>query len=149
MPITGAHVLLFSPEAEALRATLRDVLGWDFVEAHPGWLIFGLPPAELGVHPSDGDSRHELWLICDDEMIPYYQARGFALALKPEFPEPLAALYRAKREWPDGGDHNHNAMVWRRVGFARVNRLSSAHPRANAAAPMMTLGCSSFSTSIR
>jgi catechol 2,3-dioxygenase-like lactoylglutathione lyase family enzyme len=66
MPITGAHVLLFSPEAEALRATLRDVLGWDFVEAHPGWLIFALPPAELGVHPSDGDSRHELWLICDD-----------------------------------------------------------------------------------
>jgi hypothetical protein len=66
MPITGAHVLLFSPEAEALRATLRDVLGWDFVEAHPDWLIFALPPAELGVHPSDGDSHHELWLICDD-----------------------------------------------------------------------------------
>lgn len=66
MPITGAHVLLFSPEAEALRAALRDVIGWDFVEAHPGWLIFALPPAELGVHPSDGDTRHELWLICDD-----------------------------------------------------------------------------------
>ncbi|TML78671.1 MAG: extradiol dioxygenase [Actinobacteria bacterium] len=66
MAITGAHVLLFSPEAEAVRATLRDVIGWDFVEAHPGWLIFGLPPAELGVHPSDGDTRHELWLICDD-----------------------------------------------------------------------------------
>ena len=66
MAITGAHVLLFGPEAEALRATLRDVIGWDFVEAHPGWLIFALPPAELGVHPSDGDTRHELWLICDD-----------------------------------------------------------------------------------
>ena len=66
MPITGAHVLLFSREAEALRATLRDVLGWDFVEAHPGWLIFALPPAELGVHPSDEEPRHELWLICDD-----------------------------------------------------------------------------------
>jgi catechol 2,3-dioxygenase-like lactoylglutathione lyase family enzyme len=66
MAITGAHVLLFSPEAEALRATLRDVLGWDFVEAHPGWLIFALPPAELGVHPSDGETKHELWLICDD-----------------------------------------------------------------------------------
>jgi hypothetical protein len=66
MAITGAHVLLFSPEAEALRTTLRGVIGWDFVEAHPGWLIFALPPAELGVHPSDGDQRHELWLICDD-----------------------------------------------------------------------------------
>jgi catechol 2,3-dioxygenase-like lactoylglutathione lyase family enzyme len=66
MAIKGAHVLLFTPEAEALRATLRDVVGWDFVEAHPGWLIFALPPAELGVHPSDGETRHELWLICDD-----------------------------------------------------------------------------------
>jgi hypothetical protein len=66
MAITGAHILLFSAEAEALRATLRDVIGWDYVEAHPGWLIFALPPAELGVHPSDGDTHHELWLICDD-----------------------------------------------------------------------------------
>ena len=66
MAITGAHILLFSSEAEELRATLRDVLGWDFVEAHPGWLMFALPPAELGVHPSDGETEHELWLICDD-----------------------------------------------------------------------------------
>ena len=66
MAITGTHVLLFSPEADALRAALRDVVGWDFVEAHPGWLIFALPPAELGVHPSGGDTKHELWLICDD-----------------------------------------------------------------------------------
>ena len=66
MPIVGAHVLLFSAEADALRATLRDVLGWEFVEAHPGWLIFALPPAELGVHPVDGAAKHELWLICDD-----------------------------------------------------------------------------------
>ena len=66
MAIIGAHVLLFSAEAEALRATLRDALGWEFVEAHPGWLIFALPPAELGVHPADGEAKHELWLICDD-----------------------------------------------------------------------------------
>jgi hypothetical protein len=66
MAITGAHVLLFIPEAGAVRATLRDALGWDFVEAHPGWLIFALPPAELGVHPTGGETKHELWLICDD-----------------------------------------------------------------------------------
>jgi len=66
MAITGAHVLLFSPEADAVRATLRDVLGWDFVEAHPGWLIFALPPAELGIHPAENETKHELWLICDD-----------------------------------------------------------------------------------
>ena len=66
MAITGAHVLLFSPEAEAVRATLRDAIGWDFVDAHDGWLIFALPPAELGVHPSDSQTGLELWLICDD-----------------------------------------------------------------------------------
>jgi hypothetical protein len=75
MAITGAHVLLFSPEAEALRATLRDAIGWDFVEAHPGWLIFALPPAELAIHPSDGTS-HELWLICDDLDATVAELRG-------------------------------------------------------------------------
>jgi hypothetical protein len=64
--ITGAHVLVYTPEAEALRETLRDVLGWPHVDAGDGWLIFRLPPAELGVHPSDGETRHELSVICDD-----------------------------------------------------------------------------------
>jgi hypothetical protein len=64
--ITGAHVLLYSPEPDALRAVLRDVIGWEHVEAHEGWLIFALPPAELGVHPSEGSTHHELSLMCDD-----------------------------------------------------------------------------------
>jgi hypothetical protein len=64
--VTGAHVLLYSPEPEALRATLRDVFGWKHVDAGDGWLIFALPPAELGVHPSFGETRHELSLMCDD-----------------------------------------------------------------------------------
>ena len=63
--ITGAHVLLYTPEAEALRGVLRDVMGWSYVDAHEGWLIFALPPAELGVHPGDSP-RHELSLMCDD-----------------------------------------------------------------------------------
>ena len=63
--ITGAHVVLYTPEAEALRAVLRDVMGWSHVDAHAGWLIFALPPAELGVHPADS-ARHELTLMCDD-----------------------------------------------------------------------------------
>jgi hypothetical protein len=66
LPITGAHALLYTPEAEQLRATLRDVLGWTHVDAGHGWLIFALPPAELGVHPSDGSTHHQLALICDD-----------------------------------------------------------------------------------
>jgi hypothetical protein len=64
--ITGAHVLLYSPEAEALRAQLRDIFGWKHVDAGDGWLIFALPPAELGVHPSDGETEHQLSLLCDD-----------------------------------------------------------------------------------
>lgn len=66
MAIMGARLLLYSPEAEALRAALRDVFGWEHVDAGDGWLIFALPPTELGVHPSEGSTHHELCLLCDD-----------------------------------------------------------------------------------
>jgi hypothetical protein len=65
MPITAAHMLLYSPQSDELRAVLRDVFGWEHVEDIPGRLVFKLPPSELGVHPSDG-AKHELSLICDD-----------------------------------------------------------------------------------
>ena len=86
MPVMGAHVLLFTPEAERVRAALRDVLGWKFVESTPGWLIFALPPAELGVHPSDGETRHELWLICDDltTTVAELRERGIEFRGEPE-----------------------------------------------------------------
>jgi catechol 2,3-dioxygenase-like lactoylglutathione lyase family enzyme len=64
--ITGTHAMLFTSDADGLRAFLRDVLGLDHVDAGHGWLIFALPPAELGVHPSDGDTHQELYLMCDD-----------------------------------------------------------------------------------
>jgi catechol 2,3-dioxygenase-like lactoylglutathione lyase family enzyme len=66
MAVTAAHVLLYTPEAEALRATLRDFFGWRHVDDGEGWLVFALPPAELGVHPSDGETHHQLSLMCDD-----------------------------------------------------------------------------------
>jgi hypothetical protein len=65
MSITGVHALIYTTEPEALRSVLRDVFGWHHVDAHDGWLIFRLPPAELGVHPADRP-RHELSLMCDD-----------------------------------------------------------------------------------
>jgi hypothetical protein len=65
MAVIGAHVLVYSPEADAAREVLRDVFGWKHVDAGDGWLIFALPPAEVAVHPGDKAS-HELTLICDD-----------------------------------------------------------------------------------
>src|SRR5688572_4765674 len=64
--ITGVHAMLNTPDADGLRAWFRDVLGFDAVDAGEGWLIFGLPPAELGIHPSDGSTEAELYLLCDD-----------------------------------------------------------------------------------
>ncbi len=64
--ITGIHAIVFSPAAEKVRAFFADVLGMSSVDAGGGWLIFALPPAELAVHPADGEGRHELYLMCDD-----------------------------------------------------------------------------------
>ena len=63
--ITGAHTVLDSPDAEALRAFFRDVLGFPSVDAGGGWLIFGLPPAELAAHPAEA-SGTDLYLMCED-----------------------------------------------------------------------------------
>ena len=64
--ISGAHVTVFSSDAEATRAFFRDVLELESVDAGGGWLIFALPPAELGVHPTDAEPHHDLYLMCDD-----------------------------------------------------------------------------------
>ncbi len=64
--ITGAHAIMFTKDADAVRAFLRDVLGLSSVDAGRGWPIFGLPPAELAVHPTDGETRDELYFIADD-----------------------------------------------------------------------------------
>jgi hypothetical protein len=71
MTVTGAHVLLYSSEPEALRALLRDAFGWSHVDAGGGWLIFALPPGEIAVHPAVGPTfesgtRHQVALMCDD-----------------------------------------------------------------------------------
>jgi catechol 2,3-dioxygenase-like lactoylglutathione lyase family enzyme len=64
--IFGAHAILYSENAEADRAFFRDVLGFSFVDAGHGWLIFALPPAEIAVHPAEANGRHELYFMCDD-----------------------------------------------------------------------------------
>jgi hypothetical protein len=64
--ITGAHTILYSSNPEADRAFFRDVLRLKNVDAGEGWLIFGLPPAELAVHPGETRSSQEFYLLCDD-----------------------------------------------------------------------------------
>jgi catechol 2,3-dioxygenase-like lactoylglutathione lyase family enzyme len=68
--IEGAHTILFAEDAERARAFLRDVLGFEAVDAGDGWLIFALPPGELAVHPGSGWGRgpghHALFFMCRD-----------------------------------------------------------------------------------
>jgi hypothetical protein len=64
--IIGAHSILYSRKPEADRAFLRDVIGLPSVDVGGGWLIFGLPPAEVAVHPSRANDVHEFYLMCDD-----------------------------------------------------------------------------------
>lgn len=64
--IIGAHAIIYSRKPEADRAFLRDILGLPHVDAGDGWLIFGLPPAELAIHPSSRNNIHEFYFICKD-----------------------------------------------------------------------------------
>jgi hypothetical protein len=64
--ITGTHAILYTNHAEKVRAFFRDILKLPSVDAGYGWLIFSLPPAELGIHPAEKGSHSEIYLICDD-----------------------------------------------------------------------------------
>ena len=64
--ITGTHALIHSDHAEEIRAFFRDTLKFPSVDAGHGWLIFSLPPAEIGMHPAEKGSHYELYLLCDD-----------------------------------------------------------------------------------
>jgi hypothetical protein len=64
--LTGAHSIIYSTNPDADRAFLRDVLALPSVDVGHGWLIFGLPPAEVAIHPSEKNNVHELYFMCDD-----------------------------------------------------------------------------------
>ena len=64
--ITGAHVMIFTKDEAADRAFLRDVLEIPCIDSGGGWLIFKLPPAELGVHGGDNNDFHQLYLMTED-----------------------------------------------------------------------------------
>jgi predicted enzyme related to lactoylglutathione lyase len=76
------HALIYSKHAEQVRDFLRDVLEWKSVDGGEGWPIFAAPPVELAVHPTDGETGHELYLICDDveAMVKKLAERGIVAA---------------------------------------------------------------------
>lgn len=90
MAIIGIHTLLYTSEPEKVRAILRDVFGFPFVEVHDGWLIFGLPPAEMGVHPAEAPhgraGTHGISFMCDDiqATVKDLRAKGITIMGEPK-----------------------------------------------------------------
>jgi catechol 2,3-dioxygenase-like lactoylglutathione lyase family enzyme len=80
--INAVHTLIHAEDAEKTRNFFRDVLGFPAVDAGHGWLIFALPPAELGIHPAEGEARHEIYLMCDDieRTVAELRAKGVEIA---------------------------------------------------------------------
>jgi catechol 2,3-dioxygenase-like lactoylglutathione lyase family enzyme len=101
--ITGVHAIVFSPDAEKVRAFFGDVLGLSSADAGGGWLIFALPPAELAVHPADGESRHELYLMCDDIHATLAELRDKGVELARDVADQGWGLLAAIR-LPDGSE---------------------------------------------
>lgn len=80
--INGVHMLIFSKNADAIRAFFRDVLELRSVDAGHGWSIFALSPAEVAAHPTDSEKdSHEFYLMCDDldATIAQLEAKGIAV----------------------------------------------------------------------
>jgi predicted enzyme related to lactoylglutathione lyase len=101
--ITGIHAIVFSPQAQKVRAFFADVLGLTSVDAGGGWLIFALPPAELAVHPADGASRHELYLMCDNIQATLAELSGRGVEVARDVSDQGWGLLAAIR-LPDGSE---------------------------------------------
>ena len=101
--ITGMHAIVFSPDAAKVRDFFADVLNLRSVDAGGGWLIFALPPAELAVHPADGEGRHELYLMCDDIQATLAELRAKGVEVARDVTDQGWGLLAAIR-LPDGGE---------------------------------------------
>jgi catechol 2,3-dioxygenase-like lactoylglutathione lyase family enzyme len=101
--ITGLHAIVFSPQAQKVRAFLTDVLGLPSVDAGGGWLIFAMPPAELAVHPADGAGHHELYLMCDNIDATLAELKGKGVEVAREVSDQGWGLLAGIR-LPDGGE---------------------------------------------
>ena len=79
----GAHSIIYSTNPEADRAFLRDLLALPSVDVGGGWLIFGLPPAEIAVHPSNKNDVHEFYLMTDDVEALCAEMKAHGIACSP------------------------------------------------------------------
>jgi catechol 2,3-dioxygenase-like lactoylglutathione lyase family enzyme len=100
--ISGAHVILYSKDAEADRAFFRDVLGFPSVDAGHGWLIFGMPPAEAAFHPTVENGRSELYFMCDDLKTEMSTLAKKDVSFSPVHQERWGSI--AKLRLPGGGE---------------------------------------------
>jgi hypothetical protein len=101
--INGVHAIVFSPQAEQVRTFFADVLGLPSVDAGGGWPIFALPPAELAVHPSDGEGSHQLYLMCDDITVTLAELRAKGVEIARDVSDQGWGLLAAVR-LPDGSE---------------------------------------------
>jgi len=101
--ITGMHAIVYSPDAARVREFFADVLNLRSADAGGGWLIFALPPAELAVHPADGDARLELYLMCDDIEATLAELRAKGVEVAREVTDQGWGLLAAIR-LPDGAE---------------------------------------------
>jgi hypothetical protein len=99
--INGAHSIIYSTNPDADREFLRDVLKLPHVDVGGGWLIFGLPPAEIAVHPAAKNDLHELYFMCDDVAVFVEEMRKRRIACEPVQPQPWGLLTQVTL--PGGG----------------------------------------------
>jgi len=114
--ITGVHAIIFTSDADKVRAFVRDVLGFPSVDAGDGWLIFALPPAELAAHPSDEASHHKLYLMCDDIRATVADLETKGVEFTREISDEAFGLITSLR-LPDGGElalyePKHESPLW-------------------------------------
>jgi hypothetical protein len=116
--IIGAHIIVYSTDAEADRVFFRDVLHFDSVDAGRGWLIFRLPPSEVAVHPSKSNDVHEFHLMTDDLKAALRQLSESGVAFSEVSEESFGSIVRVNL--PGGG---------------RIGLYQPKHPTAIALAP--------------
>jgi catechol 2,3-dioxygenase-like lactoylglutathione lyase family enzyme len=110
--INGAHVVIYSKDAEADRALFKNVLKFKYVDVHDGWLIFKLPPSEVAVHPSDENDLHDLYLMTDD------------------LDADIAALQRSSIECEDAVQQGWGRLTRIKLpGGGRLGLYQPRHPR--------------------